>query len=102
MSLTFDPAPEFDSAMAAFDKAEQACALTAGDVTLRADIAELLEALPMRERQRAWVQAAEDSGTDPRNGWYLFAGAISEAALTDFFTDRDARHSASAVLMEAV
>lgn len=102
MSLAFDPASEFDSAMAAFDKAEQACALTAGDVTLRADIAELLEALPMCERRRAWLQAAEDAGTDPQNGWYLFAGAISEAALTDFFADRDARHLASAVLMEAV
>lgn len=102
MTITFDPAPEFNSAIAAFDKAERACALTAGDVTLRADIAELLEVVPMRERRRAWVQAAEDSGTDPRNGWYLFAGAISEAALTDFFTDRDARHSASAVLMGAV
>ncbi|MBN7473098.1 hypothetical protein PROPHIGD89-1_5 [Mycobacterium phage prophi89-1] len=102
MTITFDPAPEFDSAMAAFDKEEQACALTAGDVTLRADIAELLEALPMRERLRAWVQAAEDAGTDPRNFWSSFSGVASEAALTEFFTDRDARPTASAVLMEAV
>lgn len=100
MSLTFDPAPEFDSAMAAFDRAEQACALTAGDVTLRADIAELLEALPMRERRR--VQAAEDAGADPRNFWSSFSGVATEAALADFFTDRDARPTASAVLMEAV
>ncbi|CPY96513.1 Uncharacterised protein [Mycobacteroides abscessus] len=70
MSFTFDPAPEFDSAMAAFDRAEQACALTAGDVTLRADIAELLEALPMRERRRAGakllktpVRTRETAGT---------------------------------------
>ncbi|MDM2590114.1 hypothetical protein PP592_10000 [Mycobacteroides abscessus] len=102
MTITFDPSSEFDSAMAAFDKAEQACALTASDVTLRADIAELLEALPMRDRQRAWFQAAEDAGTDPRNFWSSFSGVASEAALTEFFTDRDARHSASAVLMEAV
>lgn len=100
--ITFDPVPEFDSAMAAFDRAEQACALTAGDVTLRADIAELLEALPMCERRRAWVRAAKDSGTDPRNFWSSFSGVATEAALTDFFADRDARHSASAVLMEAV
>lgn len=97
----FDPAPEFAETMAAFDAAERACALTAGDVTLRADIAELIEAVSIRERRRAWVQAADNSGIDPRNSWYLFSGAISEA-LVDFFTDRDAREPASAVLKAGV
>lgn len=44
MSTVFDPVPEFASAMAALDKADQACALTVDDVALRADIAELIEA----------------------------------------------------------
>ncbi|MGH3953693.1 MAG: hypothetical protein ACRDTI_06620 [Mycobacterium sp.] len=98
LNATFDPTPEFADAIAAFEKAEQACALTAGDVALRADIAELIEAVPFQERRRAWVHAAEDAGTDPRIGWYVFGAAISEAALVDFFTDRDSRGLASAAL----
>lgn len=103
MSATFDPTAEFDSAMAAFDRAEQACALTVYDVALRADIAELIEAVPLRERRRAWAQVADDCGVDPRHGWYLFSATVTtEGALLDYFTDRDARPSASAVLREAV
>ncbi|MEC4840516.1 hypothetical protein R2360_13615 [Mycobacteroides chelonae] len=99
MRRAFDPTAEFDSAMAAFDKAEQACALTIDDVALRADIAELIEAVPIRERRRAWAQAANDCGVDPRHGWYLFSATITtEGALLDFFTDRDMRDEASALL----
>ena len=99
MSLAFDPAPQFDSALAAFDKADQACALTVGDVALRADIAELIVSVPIRERRRAWAQAADDCGVDPRHGWYLFSATITtEGALLDFFTDRDTRDESSALI----
>ncbi|WP_078344043.1 hypothetical protein [Mycobacteroides chelonae] len=50
--------------------------------------------------QQAWREAVEVSGIDPRNGWMDESAA--EAALVDFFTDRDARACASAVLKEAV
>ncbi len=99
MAVAFDPNPEFVSALTAFDKADRACALTVGDVALRADIADLIVSVPIQERRRAWVQAADESGADPRHGWYVFSGTITtEGALVDFFTDRDSRESASAIL----
>lgn len=50
--------------------------------------------------QQAWREAVEVSGIDPRNGWIDESAA--EAALVDFFTDRDARQPASAILKAAV
>ncbi|SIH15472.1 Uncharacterised protein [Mycobacteroides abscessus subsp. abscessus] len=50
--------------------------------------------------QQAWREAVEVSGIDPRNGWTDEGAA--KAALVDFFTDRDARQPASAILKAGV
>lgn len=50
--------------------------------------------------QQAWLEAVEVSGIDPRNGWTDESDA--EAALVDFFTDRDARQTASTILKAGV
>lgn len=50
--------------------------------------------------QQAWREAVEASGIDPQNGW--MDESTAEAALVDFFTDRDARQPASAILKAGV
>lgn len=46
--------------------------------------------------RQAWREAVEVSGIDPRNGW--MDASAAEAALVEFFTDRDSRESASIAL----
>ncbi|WP_255788118.1 hypothetical protein [Mycobacteroides abscessus] len=102
MTITFDPNPTFDELMAAFDKAEQKCSPSVVNIVLDLEIADLFERLGNRgiavlvANQKAWRESVKESGTDPRCAWTADGGA--EGALVEFFTDRDSRHKASAVL----
>lgn len=102
MTITFDPNPTFDELMAAFDKAEQKCSPSVVNIVLDLEIADLFERLGNRDiavlvaNQKAWRESVKESGTDPRCTWTADGGA--EGALVEFFTDRDSRHKASAVL----
>lgn len=102
MTITFDPNPTFDELMAAFDKAEQKCSPSVVNIVLDLEIADLFERLGNRgiavlvANQKAWRESVKESGTDPRRAWTADGGA--ERALIEFFTDRDSRDKASAVL----
>ncbi|WP_423487927.1 hypothetical protein [Mycobacteroides sp. PCS013] len=102
MTITFDPAPAFADAMAAFDKAERACSPNVVNIVLDLEIADLFERLGNRgiavlvADQKAWRESVQVSGTDPRCAWSVDGDA--EDALETFFCDRDSRDEASAVL----
>ncbi|AWG57942.1 hypothetical protein [Mycobacteroides abscessus] len=102
MTITFDPNPTFDELMAAFDKAERECSPSVVSIVLDLEIADLFERLGNRgiavlvANQKAWRESVKESGTDPRCAWT--ADPIAEGALVEFFTDRDGRDKASAVL----
>lgn len=102
MTMTFDPNPTFDELMAAFDKAEQKCSPNVANNILDLQIADLFERLGSRgiavlvANQKAWRESVKESGTDPRCAWTADGGA--ERALIEFFTDRDSRDKARAVL----
>ncbi|MGH3955917.1 MAG: hypothetical protein ACRDTI_17990 [Mycobacterium sp.] len=90
MTVTFDPAPAFTEAMAAFDKAEQACEPTVMDIITDLEIADLIDELGNRgiavlvANQKAWRESAAVSGVDPRTSW-------AEVAIDGFFLDREKR-----------
>lgn len=98
MTITFDPNPAFNELMAAFDKAEAACSPSVVNNILDLQIADLFAALANKgiavliANRNAWCESAEASGTDPRFPW------SAEAALEDFFCDRDGRDEASAAI----
>lgn len=102
MNMTYDPAITFDELMAAFDKAEKECSPNVASIVLDLEIADLFEQLGNRgiavlvANQKAWQESAKKSGTDPRCAWT--ADSSAEAALVEFFTDRDSREESSAVL----
>lgn len=102
MSITFDPAPAFADAMAAFDKAEAACSPNVVNIVLDLEIADLFDALADKgiavlvADQKAWRESVQVSGTDPRCAWSADSGA--EVALVGFFTDRDNRDERSATI----
>lgn len=102
MTITFDPNPTFDELMAAFDKAERECSPSVVNIVLDLEIADLFERLGNRgiavlvANQKAWRESVKESGTDPRCAWT--ADGTAERALVEFFTDRDSRDKASAVL----
>lgn len=104
MTITFDPNPMFVEAMAAFDKAEAACSPNVANTVLDLQIADLLDALANKgiavliANQKAWRESAKVSKIDPRYAWSADDGA--EAALVEFFTDRDTRPDASAAIRE--
>lgn len=106
MTITFDPTPAFAEALAAFDKAERACSPSVVNIVLDLEIADLFAALSDKgiavliANQKAWCESVAESGTDPRCVWTADTGA--EVALLDFFTDRDTRDEASAVLKAGV
>lgn len=98
MTITFDPNPTFDELMAAFDKAERECSPSVVNIVLDLEIADLFADLADKgiavliANRNAWCESAEVSGTDPRFAW------SAEAALEDFFCDRDGRDEASAAI----
>ncbi|AKP59803.1 hypothetical protein [Mycobacteroides abscessus] len=102
MTITFDPNPTFDELMAAFDKAEQKCSPNVANNVLDLQIADLFERLGNRgiavlvANQKAWRESVKESGTDPQCAWT--ADATAEVVLVEFFTDRDNRDKASAVI----
>lgn len=101
-TTAFDPNPTFEQLMAAFDKAERACSPSVVNIILDLQIADLFERLGNRgiavlvANQKAWRESVKESGTDPRCAWT--ADTTAEGALVEFFTDRDSRDKASAVL----
>lgn len=102
MTITFDPNPTFDELMAAFDKAERECSPSVVNIVLDLEITDLFERLGNRgiavlvANQKAWRESVKESGTDPRCAWT--ADGTAEVALVEFFTDRDSRDKASAVI----
>lgn len=98
MTITFDPNPTFDELMAAFDKAERECSPSVVNIVLDLEIADLFADLADKgiavliANRNAWCESAEVSGTDP---WFAWS---AEAALEDFFCDRDGRDEASAAI----
>lgn len=102
MTITYDPTLAFAEAMAAFDKAEQACSPSVVNTVLDLQISDLFDALADKgiavlvANQKAWHESVKKAGTDPRCVWSAEDGA--EVALVDFFTDRDSREGASAAL----
>lgn len=102
MTIAFDPNPTFVELMAAFDKAEAACSPNVANTVLDLQIADLFERLSNRgiavlvANQKAWRESVKESGTDPRCAWTT--DTTAEGALVEFFTDRDSRDKASAVL----
>ncbi|SLC01127.1 hypothetical protein [Mycobacteroides abscessus] len=93
---------------AAIDIAEQRCVPTVMEIITGLDLEDAIKAQVARAElgtlyalhQRAWREAVAVSGVDPRYSW--IDDTAAEAALMEFFADRDARENASAVLRGAI
>lgn len=89
---------------AAIGITEQRCVPTVVDIIAALDLEDAVADLTARGavcevyalHQQAWREASEVSGLDPRESW--IDDTAAEAALTDFFTDRDSRDESSYLL----